>query len=85
MTFYNLTNNSCVALAQVNWYTRQKSDIYQMSIYDGAASEGDINAFVVDSSYSRNNQTTNTFPVTTVQALGACHNNDNNVVQLTFF
>lgn len=85
ITFYNLTNNSCAALAQVNWYTRQKSDIYQMVIYSGTASEDDVNTFVVDSSYSKNNETTHTFPVTTIQALGACNNQDNNVVQLTFF
>lgn len=85
MTFYNLTNNSCAALAQVNWYTRQKSDVYQMSIYDGAASGDDIEPFVVDSSYSRNEATTNTFPISTIQALGACNHQDNNVIQLTFF
>ena len=42
MIFYNLSDTACAALAQVNWYTRQKSDIYQMVINGRAGDVGTV-------------------------------------------
>lgn len=81
MIFYGLSNTACSSLAQVNWYTRQKSDIFQMVINGDVAGKTTI----IDSHYIPGDHGDNIFPVSTAKALAACNNDNDNTVQLTFF
>ncbi|MBQ9236090.1 MAG: hypothetical protein IJ184_06480 [Alphaproteobacteria bacterium] len=85
MVFEGLSDTACSSLAQVNWFTRQKSDVYQMVITDGK----DQTTFVANSPYVEDETAegiaTGIFPVGASQALAACANGNNSKVQLTFF
>lgn len=81
MFFEGLTDRSCTALAQVNWYTRQKSDIYRMVINSGIAGK----ELAVESPFTKTEGSV-VFPITASQAMAACSNGDtNNDIQLVFF
>lgn len=81
MIFYGLSNTACASLAQVNWYTRQKSDVYLMVI-NGDSND---NATTIYSQFITGDHGDNIFPVSTAKALSACNNENNNTIQLTFF
>ena len=81
MFFEGLTDRSCSALAQVNWFTRQKSDIYRMVVNSGIAGK----ELVVESPLSKQEGSI-VFPINASQAMAACSNGDtNNDIQLVFF
>ncbi len=81
MFFEGLTDRSCTALAQVNWYTRQKSDIYRMIINSGITNK----ELAVESPFTKTEGSV-VFPITASQAMTACSNGDsNNDIQLVFF
>lgn len=79
MFFEGLTDRSCTALAQVNWYTRQKSDIYRMIINSGVVGK----ELAVESQFTKTENSV-VFPITASQAMAACSNEENDI-QLVFF
>lgn len=77
MIYHGLTKTVCAALAQVDWHTRQKSEIYQMVINPEKSSEFNVISPVIGVSG-------NSFPITADQATKACVE-EINTVQFVFF
>lgn len=78
MIYYGLTKTVCAALAQVDWHTRQKSEIYQVVINPGKSSQLAINSSLITGT------TGNSFPITANQAHTAC-SEEINTIQFVFF
>lgn len=81
MIFYSLSDTACSSMAQVNWYTRQKSDVYQMVINGNVEGKTTI----IDSHYIPGDHGDNIFPVSASKASSACNNDNDNTIQLVFF
>lgn len=79
MRFMKLSNRACLSAAQINWATKQKSDVFKMIINSGTAKE-----LVADLPYNQQEGSV-VFPVLPQDIIKACDNNDNNQIEWIFF
>ena len=79
MTFWSLSDTTCINAAQINWYSQKKSDVYKMVINSGTDKE-----LVVDVPYNIQ-EGSETFPVPAAEVFRACSNNDNNQIEWIFY
>ncbi|MBE6444018.1 MAG: hypothetical protein E7020_05060 [Alphaproteobacteria bacterium] len=79
MTFYKLTDKTCLLAAQINWNKQKTSSIFKMII-----NSDKVNKLVVDVPY--NMQTgSKTFPADVSDITKACSYDDNNTIEWVFF
>lgn len=81
LVFWELTNKTCVNAAQINWYSKQKSDVYKMIINRGVADK----EMVVDLPYNDEEGLNGRFPVSAVEVMKACNKDDDNDIEWVFF
>ena len=79
MIFEGLSDRACVSAAQINWITKQKTDVFSMIINGGTEKE-----LIVDLPYNQQEGTVS-FPVLPTDVLEACNYNDNNQIEWIFF
>lgn len=81
LVFWGLTDKTCVNAAQINWYSKQKSDIYKMVINGGVAGK----EMVVDLPYNDEDGLSGRFPVSGIDAMRACSADNDNTIEWVFF
>ena len=79
LSFWKMTDRTCLNAAQINWNTQQKSDVYKMIINSGTSKE-----LVVDLPYNKQDGSV-LFPVLPDQIIKACDNDDDNQIEWVFF
>lgn len=79
LTFWNLSDRTCINAAQINWYTQQKSDVYKMIINSGTVKE-----LVVDLPYNQQ-EGAQLFPVAADLVMKACNTGGENTIEWVFF
>ena len=79
MRFTKLSNKACLSAAQINWATKQKSDVFKMIINSGTGKE-----LVVDLPYNKQEGSV-LFPVLVNDVIKSCDNDDNNQIDWVFF
>ena len=85
LTFTSLTKKACVALAQINWYTQKKSDIYQMRINYESEGEGLVVCLPGNNDDSCS-EDKNIYNFSRNDAMGACNKSGNdNQIDWIFF
>lgn len=79
VSFWNLTDKACVNAAEINWYNKDKQDIYKLIINAGSAYEKvfDVPQNLQASSFS--------FPVEAMAAMDACKNDGENQIDWVFY
>ena len=75
-----LSNKICVSIAQINWWTQKKSDIYKMVINYGQG-----NRQLVVNMPSVVEEGAENFPVSANSVIKACSNDDNNDIMWIFY
>ena len=80
MEFWGLSNKICVSIAQINWWTQKKSDIYKMVINYGQG-----NRQLVVNMPSVVEEGAENFPVSANSVIKACSNDDNNDIMWIFY
>ena len=79
MTFWGLTDKTCLLAAQIDWNKQKKSSVFRMLI-----NSDKVNNLIVDVPYNKQ-VGSKTFPASVSDITKACSNDNDNTIEWVFF
>ena len=79
LVFWGLNDKACFQAAQINWYRKQKSDVFKMVINSGNSKQ-----LIVDMPHNLQ-AGSKSFPVPVADVTNACKNDNNNTIEWVFY